>query len=260
MRIFLSERERGIFESKKQTEFTGLVVDHAEIDPIELTAPLGAFAMAPAGHIDARRYLDLSREWFRKRYCYQSADLDVDADLMLAEDGVRIPKLDVWANRVIFCQGFLNKPNPYFASVPFQAAQGEILTLHIPDFDETSVIHCGIWLAPAEGDLYYCGSTYSWEPFDGQPSAAGRAELERKLQSFLKLPYEVVDHRAAVRPIIRESRPRIGMHPQHPRLGFFNGLGSKGSLLAPIFARKFVEHIYEGAPLDPDTDVQKFLE
>jgi len=261
LRLFQNEREQEIFAAKRDTEFAGLVAANLEINSEVIATPLGGFTMTTAGQLDAQPYLNQSRNWFAHRNSYRAAELDVDNDLVLADDGVRIPKLDLWANRVIFCQGFLNEPNPYFTDVPFQAAQGDILTLRIPAFRETRVIHAhGIWLAPADVcDLYRCGSTYSWEPFDGQPSEAGRAELERKIKEFLKLPYEVVDHRAAVRPIIRESRPRLGMHPKHPRLGFFNGLGSKGSLLAPHFAGMFVRHLFEGKTLNAEVDVRGVL-
>jgi glycine/D-amino acid oxidase-like deaminating enzyme len=280
LRLFRNDRERAAFETKQHGEFAGLVEEHPSIDSNDLDAPRGGFAMILGGRLEAAEYLNRSREWFRQRGRYLCADLNVEADIAADGEGIRIPKLDLRAERAFFCQGFLKQPNPYFAPVPFQAAQGDILTLRIPGFRERRVLHAeGIWLAPTGGSesagtvsprgqrtrgdaappLYRCGSTYSWEPFDGLPSEQGRAELERKLRSFLKLPYEVVDHQAAVRPIIRESRPRIGMHPLHPRLGFFNGLGSKGSLLAPHFARKFVEHISEGSPLDPAHDVGEFL-
>jgi len=250
LRLFQNEREQQIFEAKQHAEFAGLVEEHPHIDPAEIAAPLGGFTMTTAGQLDAQAYLNRSRSWFAYRNSYEAAELDVETDLLICDDGIRIPKLDIRANRVIFCQGFLNQPNLYFAEVPFQAAQGDILTLRIPGFHEHRVIHRGIWLAPAGDDLYRCGSTYSWEPFDGLPSAAARAELERKLKEFLKLPYEVIDHRAAVRPIIRESRPRLGLHPQHPQLGFFNGLGSKGALLAPHFAAMIVRHVFDGTSLD----------
>lgn len=259
LRLFQNEREREIFQAKSRSEFVGLVEGHPEIDAHEIMAPLGGFTMTTAGQLNTPSYLGISRNWFKLRNSYRAAELDAEADLVLADDGVRIPKLDVWANRVIFCQGFLNTPNPYFARVPFQAAQGEILTLRIPGFRETRVIHRGIWLAPTGDGLWRCGSTYSWEPFDGIPTAAGRAELERKLKEFLKLPYEVVYHHAAVRPIIHESRPRLGMHPQFPRLGFFNGLGSKGALLASHFAAKFVRHLFEAEPLEAEVDVRGVL-
>jgi glycine/D-amino acid oxidase-like deaminating enzyme len=84
-----------------------------------------------------------------------------------------------------------------------------------------------------------------------------RAGLERGLSALHHEPARVVAHQAAVRPIIRESRALIGLHPVREKLGFFNGLGSKGSLHAPFFARQLAAHLVDGAPLEPEADVRR---
>jgi glycine/D-amino acid oxidase-like deaminating enzyme len=61
---------------------------------------------------------------------------------------------------------------------------------------------------------------------------------------------------SAVRPIVKGRQALIGTHPAHPRVAFLNGLGSKGSLRAPWLARHLVEHLLDGAPLDPEFDLQ----
>ena len=101
---------------------------------------------------------------------------------------------------------------------------------------EERVVHRGIWLAPLGDEVFRVGSTYTWEPLDTRPTPEGRAVIESKLRDFLKVPYKILDHQAAVRPVIDAGYPVLGRHPEHPRLAYFNGLGSKGSLLAPFFA------------------------
>ena len=100
--------------------------------------------------------------------------------------------------------------------------------------------------------MFRAGSTYEREQLDGEPTERGRSEIESRLREFLRLPFEVIDHAAAVRPIIRESRPVLGFHPEHPRIGIFNGLGSKGSLLAPFFAAQLADVLCGTGQLDPD--------
>jgi glycine oxidase len=246
LRLFRTPREIEIFWAKKHSEFTGLVEAKAEVNPEEVCAPLGGFTMTTAAQLDVPGYLDASREFFLKRGEYEVRDWQ----------GHTVPPL---SEQVIFCQGFQSIPNPWFAGVPFQAAQGEILTLRIPGYREPRILNHGIWLAPAADGLYRAGSTYSWDKLDSQPTPEGRAEIEAKLREFLMLPFEVVDHRAAVRPVILESRPRMGLHPQFPNLGFFNGLGSKGSLLAPFFAGQFAEFLQGKGELEPSVDVREFL-
>ena len=116
--------------------------------------------------------------------------------------------------------------------------------------------HLFTWVAPtADPDVFRVGASYDWENLNGVPSAAARTEIEDKLKAFFRRPYTVIDHQAAVRPIMHESKARIGMHPAHPRLGYFNGLGSKGSLHAPWFAKCFADFIAKGSPLPEDVDL-----
>jgi glycine oxidase len=120
-------------------------------------------------------------------------------------------------------------------------------------------MHGGIWVAPtAEPDVFRVGSTYDWAALDQVPSPSAQAEIERKLQALVRVPYTVLDHQAAVRPIIHLSEAVLGLHPQFERLGYFNGLGSKGSLHAPWFARCFTEFLVHGAPLPEDVNLRKY--
>ena len=73
------------------------------------------------------------------------------------------------------------------------------------------------------------------------------------------LSFEVIDHAAAVRPIINESKALIGVHPADEHLAFFNGLGSKGALHAPFFAGSLAAHLADGAPLDEACDLRRNL-
>ncbi|HZF65960.1 MAG TPA: FAD-dependent oxidoreductase, partial [Chitinophagaceae bacterium] len=74
----------------------------------------------------------------------------------------------------------------------------------------------------------------------------------------LKVPYKIVDHKAALRPSTLERRPFVGFHPQHPSVGILNGMGTKGSSLAPFFAHQLVQNICFGSPITDEANVQRF--
>ncbi|MEI6537723.1 MAG: hypothetical protein WCN98_20430, partial [Verrucomicrobiaceae bacterium] len=61
---------------------------------------------------------------------------------------------------------------------------------------------------------------------------------------------------AGIRPIIRHRQLVLGRHPAHSRVGIFNGLGSKGVLRAPFFARMLAEHLLDDKMVEPIVDVQ----
>ena len=140
--------------------------------------------------------------------------------------------------------------------MPFKGAKGDILTVRFHGALPVKCLHRGIWVVPTDQpNVFRIGSTYDWEALDGVPSASARQEIESKLTAFVRVPYTVIDHQAAVRPIIRESKALLGLHPEHDRLGFFNGLGSKGALHAPWFAKIFADFLVHAAALPAEFDI-----
>lgn len=208
------------------------------VNPDWFAAPHGAFEMAPAGRLDVPAYLDASRSVFAADGGFLTADLDPGRDVVPEPDGVRLPGLGIRAKAVVFCQGFAGRSNPWFPDLPWNPAGGEVLTLRIPGLAEGRVVHRGVWLAPAGDGLFLAGSTYDRDDLTPTPTARGRDEILTKLRTFLRLPFDVVEHRAGVRPIVAGLRPVCGAHPAHPRLAYLNGLGSKGVLTAPTVTGK----------------------
>jgi glycine oxidase len=70
---------------------------------------------------------------------------------------------------------------------------------------------------------------------------------------------EVLNQQAAIRPNSIDRRPAIGPHPIHRNVYLFNGMGSKGVMLAPYFAKQLVDSIYSGSDLHPEASLQRFV-
>jgi hypothetical protein len=51
----------------------------------------------------------------------------------------------------------------------------------------------------------------------------------------------------------------VGLHPENPALGIFNGLGTKGVSLAPYFAHQFVEHLEEDKDLHREVHINRYF-
>lgn len=258
VRLFVDQTECDEYRKREAGMLAGLVRD-ADVNRDWLLAPFGGFEMPSAARLDVLRYLDVSREVFRQDDSYTQADVDPGLDVELLVDGVRIRRLNLEARMLVFCRGFGAKPDPWFGSIRFNAAKGEILTLRIPGLAEDRVIHRGVWLAPIGGGVFRAGSTYEWDDLSATPTAAGRAEIQSRLRAFLRVPFEVVDHHAAVRPVIDAGFPVLGRHPRRPQLAYFNGLGSKGSLLAPFFAEQLAACLMGEREVDAEVDVRKAL-
>ena len=165
-----------------------------------------------------------------------------------------MPEFDLRCQTLVLADGAAARSNPFFPAGQFNATRGEILTVEIPDWAETRVIHGGIWIAPVRAASspghYQVGATYDWSNLDAGPTPEGRQQIEERLRTLLDRPFRVVDHVAAVRPILRQPLPIAGRSAEYPQLAFWNGLASKGALQAPLFAQQLASHLDEGISLD----------
>ena len=161
------------------------------------------------------------------------------------------------AKNLVFATGFGLRDNPYFNYLPLHGTKGELLTIRAPRLKESMVIKSSVFIIPLGGDLYRVGATYNRDDKTNDPTEASRSELLRKLDTFLKCPYEVTDHVAGIRPTVRDRRPLVGRHPRHGNLYVLNGLGSRGVMIAPTAAHQLYGHIANGIPIDPEMDVAR---
>lgn len=255
VRLFSSELEQDRFAKRDPKENCEWIVAPASVSPDEFHNKHGGFEIPCAARLNVEAFLEASRDHFQKLGLYRTTDVDPAVDVEIAGEAVEIPRPGITSRHLVFCQGFAAAKNPWFSEVRFDATRGEILTLRIPGLTETRIVNRGVWLVPLGGDLFRAGATYDWDNLDAGPTQAGREELCRCLGEFLKLPFEVVDHAAGVRPIVIGRHPIIGRHNEHPQLAMFNGLGSKGSLQAPLLAGQLTELLLDEKPIDPEVDV-----
>jgi len=260
VRLLANGSEQEFLGRRLTSEFQGLVTQPEPlVNPNWFDSCWSGFEMIEGGRLDVLAYLNTSRHNFTSEGQYIAADLAPDEDLVLTDCGVELPRLGLRSSRIIFCQGIDAMSNSLFSDVRFKPAKGEILTLRIEELPEERIIHRGVWLMPLGSNLFRAGATYEWKQLDCEPTTQGRDEICARLREFLHLPFEVVGHDAAVRPIPRHQIPIVGLHPQHRQLGFFNGLGSKGSLQSPWIAEHFAGYLAGEHPLDWELDLHRTL-
>lgn len=166
---------------------------------------------------------------------------------------------DIEANKIIFCDGISSMQSPWFDKLPFAPTKGEVIKVKIDGPEIKHMIHSSVFLLPLGDGTYLCGSTFNRDDIDWKPSEKGREELLKKLSGFISGPFEVVDHKAGIRPTTRDRRPFVGFHPETPQIGILNGLGSRGGILAPWLAQMFAESIVDGTPLNSEVDIIKYF-
>jgi len=195
------------------------------------------------------------RAYFRARGRYTDQPFSCDS-LTVRPDGVR------WGEhtfrKVIFCEGPLgNQSNPYFSWLPYNPVKGQLLEIELDDYPIRNIVNQGIFILPYRENACRVGATYTWHDLDWQTTEDGKQFLEEKLKALLTVPYRIVNQWAGIRPATRDRRPLIGLHPEHPAVGIFNGLGAKGVSLAPYFADEFAAFLGGGKDLDPEVNISR---
>lgn len=165
---------------------------------------------------------------------------------------------DLQARYIIFCEGEGAVKNRFFEKLPFALNKGEGFLVEISEIPKTSVFKKGLSIVPWKDDIFWVGSSYEWEFSDHLPSENFHWTTEKWLKHFLKVPFKIIDHFAAVRPATLERRPFAGFHPRYSGVGILNGLGTKGCSLAPYFAAQLAEKIAGHRIIDPLADIKRF--
>lgn len=161
-------------------------------------------------------------------------------------------------DQIICCEGWRARFNPWFAHLPHGGNKGEVLIVKTKAPLLDRMFKHRVFLVPLADDTYWVGATSENRFDDDSPTPHNRQYLEDRLAEVLKVPYEIIDHRAAVRPTVRDRRLFIGVHPEEPRLAILNGLGTKGASLAPLGSRWLVEHLLEGKAIPAEVDIGRW--
>lgn len=164
----------------------------------------------------------------------------------------------ITAKKLVFCEGAKAKANPYFSELPYEGNKGEALIVNIPKAGFEKILKQGIFIVPLANGHYWIGSTSNNHHTDDLPTETGRTQLLNKLTEILHVDFEVVAHRSAIRPTIKDRRPLLGRHPEHPRLYIFNGLGTKGTSLGPYWAAQLVKVLSDEQKTHPAVDIDRF--
>ncbi|MBB4077621.1 glycine/D-amino acid oxidase-like deaminating enzyme [Lewinella aquimaris] len=223
--------------------------DHPALGRIpDVTVP--AFAYACVRH-SARVDVSLLVSAFRDRISEENRFIAGSVDYDRLPDGY---------DRIIFCEGWRSRFNPYFDFVPPGGNKGEVLFVTTAEAPLDRLFKHRVFLVPQSDQSYWIGATSENNFTDDLPTPAAREYLTDRLREVMTVPFTITDHRAAIRPTARDRRMVIGSHPERPRLYIFNGLGTKGASLAPLGSRWLLELLEHGQAPPHEVDVRRCLD
>jgi glycine/D-amino acid oxidase-like deaminating enzyme len=222
---------------------------------IAINAPFGFGRLSKTGRIETEKLIKDYRTYLSDKGKLKKEEFKYD--LIQLENDI-INYKGIIATKIVFCEGFGLKKNPYFKDLPMEEAKGELLTIHAPKLKLDVIMKASIFIQPLENDLYKIGATFNWDDKTSKPTEGAKKELLDKLDAIINVDYKVVDHVAGIRPTTRDRRPLVGLHKKHTQLAILNGLGTRGVILAPSMAKNLYECLEHQKPLSKEISIDRF--
>lgn len=219
-------------------------------------ANFGFGKLLNTGRIDTKTLLEDYRNYLSQRKLIRKESFQYSS-LKINENNVEYK--DVIASKIVFCEGFGLKNNPYFNELPMQEAKGELITIHAPNLNVDFLIKSVLFVLPLGNNLYKVGATFNWKDKTQFQTEEGKNELTTKLETFITVPYTIVDHVAGIRPTVKDRRPLVGKHSKHHNLAILNGLGTRGVMIAPSVAKALYNNLENGIALEEEISIARFL-
>ena len=258
LRRFHDEKEMKTWIKKSEKEeltrfMNNEVISNLQINGID--APFGYGEVRETGWLDTNSFMKHTMEFFSQKGCVLKEMFE--HDILIAKSNEVYYK-ELIADHIVFVEGFRMKKNPFFHHLPMQGNKGEVLTIKVPDLKLDYIIKSAVFLMPYRDDLFWVGATYNREDLTYSPTAGGLDFLTSRLDRFLKLPYDIIDHKAGIRPTTIDRRPFVGNYNEKPSIWCFNGMGSRAVLVAPWAAHQLYNTIFEGVDLLNEIDIKRF--
>lgn len=260
VRLFQSDAELNQWNKRKnQAEYAPFLAErfNAKDKKYLKETSLGGFKQQQCAYLDTVVLLDHLRDFFLHQGCFIKAQMDL-SELNISSSFVE------WhghtADKIIFCDGYHLQYNPWFSWLPLQPVQGDILTLKTDQPLPNEIVQFGKWLLPLANGQLKLGASWQWQPLDEKPNE--KAALELLDACYPYFPHlrqaQRLEHNVGIRPGTRDKHPFLGQHPEQSNLLVFNGFGSKGSLLIPWHAERFLRYLTHAKPLPTSADINRY--
>jgi glycine/D-amino acid oxidase-like deaminating enzyme len=232
------------------------IADYKELTDYEWlnNAPLGYGQTVGAGQVMWHEFLMKSAFHWEEKGVYSKAMFDYD-QVNITKNGIEYGSF--LADQVIFCEGYFMIHNPWFNYLPLDGAKGEAVLIKMENIFLDTILKHKYFLCPFLDNTFWLGATNTWEFSNINADRDAAASLYEEGNNMLKVPHDVIKYLVGIRPTVRDRRPLMGRHPVHPRLLVFNGLGTKGTSLAPYWAGQFVEFLTQKSALGKEVNISR---
>ncbi len=251
---FASIKEQNDFYSALNDKIKPYVI--TETTPHQgLNAPFGAVEITHSGWLNTLVFLDAFKKYLSNKNSFIQDEFDYDA---LSYRDNKWHYKNHSANSMVFCQGYQNKNNPYFKHIPVIDNKGDVFKIKTAALNNQKIYKRGAYAVNLFDDVFKVGATYKWDNDNTTPTPQGYEELKDKTDVLIHGNYEVLEHVVGIRPTTKDRRPILGKHEQEHNMYLFNGLGSKGVLIAPYFSKIMADFILNNTVIDKEISTNRF--
>jgi hypothetical protein len=219
----------------------------------EIRAPFAFGEVIQSAKVDTKKLLS---HYIQKIIPNQFLSEKFDPKTMT--QGEWIGYKDIQARQIVFCEGYHGVENPYFNYLPLIGSKGQIIFIKCDKLTEEVIFKGPIFLSPLGDKTFWVGATFEREDKTTRVSEEGKAWLLTKLRQFLKLPFELIEHKAQIRATVVDRRPLLGRHPIHQNIYLLNGVGTRGVLMSPLLSKWLFQFIENNINLPPEADIKRF--
>lgn len=203
--------------------------------------------------IDPEVFIKESHNYFeaRQQLVYDTISTDNFNPETLSFKGVKY-------DAVVLAMGYKNNQVPWFNEVPVNSTKGQLLTVIWDNPIHNTSLHRKAFALPIGENKFRVGSTYEWHVTTPEPTPEGMDLILANIRSITTDPLEIIAHQAGIRPTSADRRPMVGKHSIYDQVYIFNGLGSKGYMLAPPLANMLCGSLVDGTKLLSDLNPYRF--
>lgn len=254
-RLFSTPEEKLLWEEKRATDssYHKYLSPPFSNSPDYTSAENGNGFVTCGGYISSVKFVEDNQAYFLKsgKLIYENFDYDkIDTE----QKTYKNESFDY----LFFAEGYKGTLNPFFNYLPLNHTKGEILEITSDEINEDEILNRKCFVLPMRNKQYRLGATFDWNTEDLTPTEEKKQELIDKYNLISSAKIEVIGHQTGIRPTVPDRRPLLGQHPKYPFLVIFNGLGTKGYMLAPYFSEHLISHVLENKSLEKELDISRW--
>ncbi len=217
----------------------------------QLIQPHGHALVTQTGWLNMNVFLSATKEYLRKKNKLETRQLsEQDANELLQNNA---------NTSIVYCTGWQQKHSLFDSWLRVIPHKGELLTIKTNNLPVEHMIHFGKFLIPLGQNEFKLGATHELDYDTNEITIEAQLELLAELKKIYTGNVQIIEQQAGLRPTMHDRKPVIGFHPEHGRVGIFNGFGSRGVMMVPFFAQQFMEHIFNNSELIKDVNILRYF-